>query len=167
MPELIDRSPAQGWIQIDGHKLILNGQGTHSVFVFKVYDISLFLEKRSSDAAALLSSSDRKVILLKFLRDVSGDQLRSALSDGFNENCDNRCSQLKGNLDEINSKIPDFKEGDSLMLEFLPSQLILESARGSRIQLANSSLNRILLSIWIGSDPPSDSLKKSLLGLPD
>src|SRR5437868_2014866 len=100
----------------DGHTLFLNGQGIHtaSIFQVKVYDISLYLEKRSQDPQAVLASQTRKVVFLKFRREVSAEQLRSAFLNGFHDNCRLQCELLRVYLDQLNAQVPNLREGDSL-----------------------------------------------------
>ncbi len=151
-------------IKLGNQSLVLNGRGTYMRFIFKIYEISLFLEKKSSDSKKILESSETKVLNLKFLRDVSASQLRSSLLAGYHENCGSQCEALRPYIEEVNSKIPDLKEGESLVLRFYPSGLILKTNLGSYLEIANSAFSRVLLSIWLGSDPPSSSLKKDILG---
>lgn len=166
-PEMVHQDFSSQWIERDGRMLFLNGQATHTVSIFKVevYRISLYLEKRSTDPEKILASPKRKVILLKFMRDISADQLRSAFSDGFYENCGDQCDKLKGYLDELNSKISEVREGDKIELQFLPNKVILQSNMGSYAEVNSPEFGRVLLSIWLGPSPPSSDLKKEILGL--
>src|SRR5689334_19908742 len=68
-----------------GQHLFLNGSGVHRVFLFNVYEISLFLERKTSHSEEILDSTSKKLIVLRFLRDVNAEQIRKALSDGFLE----------------------------------------------------------------------------------
>ena len=46
-PEMATSNYAAEVLQLDGRHLFLNGSAVQSVLVFNVYEISLFLEKRS------------------------------------------------------------------------------------------------------------------------
>jgi hypothetical protein len=167
LPETLDHDFSSQWIERDGHTLFLNGQGIHTASIFKirVYEIFLFLQKRSMDPDEILMSPGRKVIILKFLRNVDADQLRSAFSDGFYENCANRCDQLRVYLDELNLKIPNLREGDTLEFQFLPTKVILRSNLRNYSEINDLNFGRVMLSIWLGSSPPSGGVKENILGL--
>ncbi len=167
LPESVDQEFASHWIEREGHTFFLNGQGIHtaSIFNVRVYEISLFLEKRSKDPMEILNSPERKLILIKFLRDVGAEQLRSALSDGFLENCTPLCDKLKIHLDQLVSQVPDLKEGDRLEFQFYPSKVILKASAGKYSEVDAPHFGSILLSIWLGADPPSVRLKNEILGL--
>ena len=132
MPEMLQQDFSSQCLERNGHTLFLNGQAIHTVSMFKVkvYEISLFLENRSTDPDQILQSVGSKVLLLKFLREVGAEPLRKAFSDGFYENCHSLCDSLKVYLDELNSKMQGFQDGDSLEFQFLPSQVILRSSLG-------------------------------------
>jgi hypothetical protein len=164
---MIDNKDSSQLIERDRHTFFLNGQGilTATIFSVKVYEISLFLEKRSQDPEEIIKSPERKIILLKFLRQISSEQLRSALSDGFRENCANHCDELRVYLDRLNAQIPDLREGDHLEFQFLPEKLILRSNLGNYLEVNSVAFGRILLAIWLGPNPPNSGLKNKVLGL--
>ncbi len=167
LPEMKNSAIASEWIERRGQLFFLNGQGIHTVSLFKiqVYKISLFLEKRSKFPEEIITSAAKKIILLKFLRDLGAAQLRLAFSDGFYENCAIHCQTLKPYLEDLNSKISDMKEGDSLEFQFFENRVIFNSSVGSYFEVKNPNFGRILLSIWLGSSPPSALLKENLLGI--
>ncbi len=165
LPEAIDVETESNWIQLDNKVLVLNGKGTHQLLFFKIYEVSLFLESRSTEPVKILASSEPKILLLKFLRDVSSNQLREALYDGFHENCLQNCERFKTQLDSIASVVPDFNEGESLQFTFHASRLQLRSSRGEFQVVHDSEFPSKFLGIWLGPSPPSQSLKNSLLGL--
>lgn len=168
LPELKDRHLYPPFMERAGHILLLNGRGIHkaSIFKVKIYEISLFLENPSDDAESILSSSQQKMIVLKFLRQVEAEQLRIAFLDAFQENCPpSLCDHLRGYLDQMNSKVPDLRENDQLEFEFFENKVILRSSLGIDFEVKNPDFGKILLSIWLGSDPPSQNLKKQILGV--
>lgn len=163
-PGTADNSSTE-WIQVDGHTLLLNGRGIYFILFFKIYEISLFLESPSSHSDEILNSSQRKVFHVKFFRNVERKDLQKGLIAGFNENCGDQCERLKNSLEMINNKIPDFNKGDSLEFHFLPSKLILRSNLARPMEIDDRDFNRILLSLWLGPNPPSKRLLNQLLGL--
>lgn len=168
-PEMNGHDFHSQWIVRDGVSLFLNGKAIHTVSIFsvKIYEISLLLEKPAADPEKILKSPERKVILLKFLRKVDADRLQSAFSSGFYENCGTRCESLKGYLNDLNSKIPTFDEGDALELQFLPARVVMKTSLGGAAEVNSPEFGQVLLSIWLGSSPPSEGLKRRILGFED
>jgi hypothetical protein len=78
---------------VDGTHLVLNGIGlrTYSVFNVHIYVAGLYLEHRSQDADAILQSSNRKFLDIRFVHDVSASEARAAWHDGFITNCKPPC----------------------------------------------------------------------------
>jgi hypothetical protein len=165
LPEAVDGASHQDWIQVDGHIFVLNGKGVHQFLFFKIYEVSLYLENKSADPESILGSKERKVIVLTLMRDVSADQLRSALYDGFKDNCIQDCDRFQPHLDRIAAKIPDLKEGESLQFFFSPLQLQLKSSGRETQKIQDPEFGSKFLAIWLGQSPPSQSLKNSLLGI--
>ncbi|HEX4367537.1 MAG TPA: chalcone isomerase family protein, partial [Rhodopila sp.] len=73
----------------DGTRMRLNGMGlrTYSIFGLHIYVAGLYLEQRSNDSASILRSPERKLLDIRFLRDVDAVDARKAWQDGFANNC--------------------------------------------------------------------------------
>ena len=69
---------------VGGHELLLNGAGTRTKVVFKVYVGSLYLPQAAKDTAGVLAQSPRR-IRMDLLRNLSADQLSDALLDGLKD----------------------------------------------------------------------------------
>jgi hypothetical protein len=59
--------------EVDGHELTLNGAGTRTKLLFKIYVGSLFLPQAAKDTDAVLAQSPRR-IRMDQLRNLSADQ---------------------------------------------------------------------------------------------
>ena len=53
----INANEIPDFIEYQGSKLTLNGQGTRVIFFMKVYDGSLYLENQSSDAKEIMNDN--------------------------------------------------------------------------------------------------------------
>ena len=75
----------QDQVTVSGKSLQLNGLGlrTATAFKVKVYAIGLYLEESSSDAAAIINSSETKRIKMHFLHKVSADEISEGWTEGF------------------------------------------------------------------------------------
>jgi hypothetical protein len=144
--------------------LKLNGLGLRKKAVFKVYVGGLYLESPSKDANAILASDQAKAIRLYFLRDLTKAQLVEAFQEGFEANAKDKAAQ-KAAFDKMLALIPDVKTGSTLAFTYLPG-------KGTTLQVADKDLGVFegkgfadaVFSIWLGSKPPSEDLKKGMLG---
>ncbi len=145
--------------------LKLNGLGLRKKSVFKVYVGGLYLESPSKDAGAILAADQAKGIRMHFLRDLTKVQLVEALQSGFEGNAKDKTGQ-KAAFDKMLALIPDVKEGDTLTFTYLPG-------KGTRLQVGNKELGAFagkgfsdaVFSIFLGPKPPSEDLKKGMLGM--
>ena len=144
--------------------LKLNGLGLRKKAMFKVYVGGLYLESPSKDAGAILASDQAKAIRLHFLRDLKKGQLVEAFQEGFDANAKDKAAQ-KAAFDKMLAVVPDVKEGSTLTFTYLPG-------KGTTLQVADKELGAFegkgfsdaVFSIWLGSKPPSEDLRKGMLG---
>ena len=144
--------------------LKLNGLGLRKKAMFKVYVGGLYLESPSKDAGAILASDQAKAIRLHFLRDLKKGQLVEAFQEGFDANAKDKAAQ-KAAFDKMLALVPDVKEGSTLTFTYLPG-------KGTTLQVADKELGAFegkgfadaVFSIWLGSKPPSEDLRKGMLG---
>lgn len=144
--------------------LKLNGLGLRRKAMFKVYVGGLYLESPSKDAGAILASDQAKAIRLHFLRDLKKGQLVEAFQEGFDANAKDKAAQ-KAAFDKMLALVPDVKEGSTLTFTYLPG-------KGTTLQVADKELGAFegkgfadaVFSIWLGPKPPSEDLRKGMLG---
>jgi hypothetical protein len=144
--------------------LKLNGLGLRKKVMFKVYVGGLYLESPSKDAGAILASDQAKAIRLHFLRDLTKGQLVEAFQEGFDANAKDKTAQ-KAAFDKMLALVPDVKEASTLTFTYLPG-------KGTTLQVGSKELGAFdgkgfadaVFSIWLGSKPPSEDLKKGMLG---
>jgi hypothetical protein len=145
--------------------LKLNGLGLRKKSMFKVYVGGLYLESPSKDAGAILATDQAKAIRMHFLRDLTKAQLVEALQSGFEGNAKDKTGQ-KAAFDKMLALIPDMKEGDTVTFTYLPGT-------GTMLQVGNKELGAFagkgfsdaVFSIFLGPKPPTEDLKKGMLGM--
>lgn len=151
-------------VKAGGKTLLLNGVGLRKKAMFKVYVGGLYLESPSKDAGAILSSDQAKAIRLHFLRDLKKGQLVEAFQEGFDANAKDKAAQ-KAAFDKMLALVPDVKEGSTLTFAYVPG-------KGTTLQVADKELGAFegkgfadaVFSIWLGPKPPSEDLRKGMLG---
>jgi hypothetical protein len=144
--------------------LKLNGMGLRKKAVFKVYVGGLYLESPSKDAGAILASDQAKVIRIHFLRDLTKAQLVEAFQEGFEANVKDRAAQ-KVAFDKMLALVPDVKEGTTMTFAYLPGKGMTVSAGSKELGVfEGKGFADAVFAIWLGPKPPSEDLKKGMLG---
>src|SRR5215470_20272872 len=142
----------------------LNGLGLRKKAVFKVYVGGLYLESPSKDAGAILTADQAKAIRMHFLRDLTKAQLVEAFQEGFEANAKDRAAQ-KAAFDRMMALVPDVKESSTLTLVYVPGKGTTLSAGSKELGLfEGKGFADAVFAIWLGPKPPSDDLKKGMLG---
>lgn len=154
-------------ITVEGTNLVLNGMGVRKAYaVAKVYVAGLYLEQRSTRAEAILASDSVRRVELRFLRDVSRDQIVAAWNEGFEKNAGANLPGLRARIEALNRMMTDLAAGDVLAFTAVPGRGTLVDLGGkSDGTIEGDDFARALLSIWIGESPPNAALKSGLLGL--
>ena len=152
-----------------GPELVLNGAGVRTRVFFKVYVGALYLQKKTGDAKAVLSDAGAKRIAMHLLRDLSADQLFTALNEGLRNNhsegelakLESQVTQLEG----IFKAVKAAKTGDTILLDFAPGTGTRVTVNGeSRGAIPGEEFTRALLRVWLGDQPADAALKKAMLG---
>jgi hypothetical protein len=144
--------------------LKLNGLGLRKKSVFKVYVGGLYLESPSKDAGAILASDQAKAIRMHFLRDLTKAQLVEAFLEGFEANAKDKAAQ-KAAFDKMLALVPDVKEGTTMTFAYLPGKGTTLSAGSKELGVfEGKGFADAVFSIWLGPKPPSEDLKKGMLG---
>ena len=144
--------------------LKLNGLGLRKKAVFKVYVGGLYLESPSKDAGAILTADQAKAIRMHFVRDLTKAQLVEAFQEGFEANVKDRAPQ-KAAFDRMLALVPDVKEGATLMFAYVPGKGTTLSAGSKELGVfEGKGFADAVFAIWLGPKPPSEDLKKGMLG---
>lgn len=152
---------------VGGHQLLLNGAGTRTKVVFKVYVGSLYLPQAAKDIDAVLAQAPRR-IRMDLLRNLSADQLSDALLEGLKDNnSDAELAAIKGETDQMVMAMKGFgdvKEGSVVMLDYVEGATRITLDGKLRATIAGEAFNKALTRVWLGSKPVQQDLKKAMLG---
>ncbi|MGE5716146.1 MAG: chalcone isomerase family protein [Acidobacteriota bacterium] len=145
--------------------LKLNGLGLRKKAIFKVYVGGLYLETPSKDAAAILAADAPKAVRMHFLRDLKKSQLTEAFSEGFEANAKEKAAAQKAALDRMLVLVPDVKEGQTLSFVYVPGKGTTFFAGEKALEtFEGKDFADVVFLLWLGPKPPSEDLKKGMLG---
>jgi hypothetical protein len=156
-------------VQVGSAELALNGAGVRTRVFFRVYVGALYLQAKSNAAEAVLADSGPKRIAMHMLRDLSAEQLLSALKDGLGNNHSPEqlaklAPQVK-QLEDMFNTVKAAKSGDLILLDYLPGAGTRITVRGDdKGTIPGEEFSRALLRIWLGDRPVDAALKKAMLG---
>ena len=151
-------------VTVEGKTLKLNGMGLRMKFVFKVYVASLYVESTSTNAADLIKADGVRRVELKMLRDLEKKAVVDAINEGFEKNSGAGLPALKERLAKFTEKITDIKKGSSLIIQYVPGKgTVVEGGKDTYVAEGKDFADA-LFSVWLGSKPVDDGLKKGMLG---
>jgi hypothetical protein len=154
-------------IDVSGKPLTLNGMGVRRATILnvKVYVAGLYLEAPSADAAAIIHSPETKALILLFTRDVAKDRVVRTIDEHFRRNAGGAMASLEPRLAELERLLPALKEHQTLAFTYGPSPSVEIRVDGAtRGTVGGEDFARVLWSIWLGTEPADEGLKKGLLG---
>ena len=153
-----------------GQSLVLNGIGIRTLTIFnvKVYVAGLYVAQRSGDARAIMASPGPKVILLQFLHSASKSDIEKQYREGEARNCGHgECDPAdEADYERLIAATPAAAVGDTLTYILSPRGVRVLVNNRQIAEFANPVLALRLLAGFIGPTPPSEDLKRHLLGAP-
>jgi hypothetical protein len=149
-----------------GITLVLNGIGlrTYSIFRVPIYVAGLYLEQRSSNADTILRSQGVKLLELRFLHDVGAKDARQAWQEGFDNNCKLPCRLPAGQVAQFLADVPSVRRGESSTFLFTAQGLDIAIDGRAYAHIADPQFAQVVLATFIGPVPPTQALKRGLLG---
>ena len=146
--------------------LQLNGMGYRTKFIFNLYVGALYTETKvtSRDAAQALKGPKRVLMHMVF-DEISHEKMADAWREGFEENnSDEQFKKLESRLNTFISYFPDLKEGDVVLLDYIPATGTVVSFNGKvKTAIEGEDFYSALLDVWLGEEPADDDLKEAML----
>jgi hypothetical protein len=128
----------------DGRAMRLNGIGlrTYSILGIPIYVAGLYLERRSDNPDAILHSPERKLLDIRFLRDVGVEDARTAWRDAFRQNCKTPCYLDRGDVQRFLAALPSVHKGDESTLLFTATGVVVAFNRRPLGEITDRTLPR-------------------------
>lgn len=156
--------------QVASQSLQLNGAGARVMMVFDVYAAGLYVNKKDSNAAGIISQSGAKGMQIVLLRNLTGEEFAEKMIAGFEKNhSDAEMAKFKPRVDELLSLMKSFgsvKKGTTIHMNLVPGsglRVLVDGTQKGR-DIAGDDFYNALLKIWLGNSPVDSDLKKALLG---
>src|SRR4051794_23878904 len=153
---------------VGGTQLVLNGIGlrTYSFLKIRIYVAGLYLQQRSENAEAILRSQEKKLLEIRFLRDVDAEDARKSWRNGFANNCQPpECTVDQADVERFIAQVPSVHRGDQSSMLFTSKGAVVTFNGRPMGDITDARFARTLLRTFLGPAPPSPQFKRELLGL--
>ena len=154
-------------IEFEGNNLILNGQGTRVVFFMKVYEGSLYLENKNSDADEIINSNNSMALRIDVRSEmVTADAMKKALSEGLIKSTNNNTSHILDEIEQLSSSFnSDVASGDFYEFIFVPEIGTHVLKNNELVELIPGfDFKKAFFGIFLSKNPIQKNLKKAMLG---
>ena len=158
-------SPAQ--IEYQGNTITKNGQGTRIIFFMKVYEGSLYLETKNSNAEEIVNLDAPMAIRIDVLSSiVTADAMKRALSEGLEKSTGNNTDPIRNEMEQLSSVFnTDVSTGDFYEFIYLPKTGI-NVLKNSELEelIKGMDFKKAFFGIFLSDNPIQKNLKKAMLG---
>jgi hypothetical protein len=147
--------------------LILNGEGFRNAYGMKMYICGLYLIKKCSDSDGIINGdSPMAVKMIIYSSLITGKRLEKSTREGFMNSTGGNPGQLTSRINCFLSIVAsDLKKGDVFLFVYDPqkgTQIVKNGVCKGIID--GLDFKKALFGIWLCDKPPSQELKRELLG---
>ena len=154
-------------IEFEGSNLILNGQGTRVIFFMKVYEGSLYLENKNSDAEEIINSNSPMALRIDVTSEmVTADAMKKALNEGLEKSTNKHTSHILDEIEQLSSSFNSaVSSGDFYEFIFIPEigTHVLKNNELVEI-IPGFDFKQAFFGIFLSDNPIQKNLKKAMLG---
>jgi len=147
--------------------LTLNGQGSRVIFFMKVYDGSLYLASKSSDAEEIVNNNAPMAIRIDVTSEmVTADAMKKALSDGLEKSTNNNTDPIKNEIKQLATSFDSpVSSGDFYEFIYIPENGTHVLKNNEFVELIPGfNFKKAFFGIFLSKNPIQKNLKKSMLG---
>lgn len=163
--------PLPGSVQVDGKKLIMQGQGfrigSKMGFTAKVYKIGLYTDKKYSNAEEILNSEIPKHTYMRFTYTITKGQLIEGWQKAYEHSCQRNCQDSVKYFGEFLDASTGMKIGETMEISYKKDgvEIYIPKSEKGRVFIASPDFSYNLLSVFIGPKVLDEKFKQSLLNL--
>ena len=154
-------------IKYQGNTITKNGQGTRIIFFMKVYEGSLYLETKSSNAEEIISMDAPMAIRIDVTSTmVTADAMKKALSEGLDKSTGNNTGPISNEIIQLSSSFDsDVSSGDNYEFIYLPDLGTHVLKNSELVELIKGmNFKKAFFGIFLSDNPIQKNLKKAMLG---
>ncbi len=157
-------------IHVNQNKLVLNGAGMRTKYLFNVYIGALYLRAKLHTPEAILADKGPKRVELYMMRHVNAGDFMEAFNKAIKDNhTPEEYLPVAARLihfGRVFREVGEVAKGDVILLDYLPEtdETVLTINGKERMRIAGADFYASLLKIWLGKRPAQESLKRAMLG---
>ncbi len=154
-------------IEFQGNTLLLNGKGNRVVFFMKVYEGSLYLETKSSDADEIINSASPMALRIDVTSDmVTAEAMKKALSEGLEKSTNNNTGPISNEIGQLSSSFnSSVTSGDFYEFIYIPEIGIHVLKNNVLVEIIPGfDFKKAFFGIFLSDNPIQKNLKKAMLG---
>ena len=154
-------------IKYQGSELILNGHGTRVIFFMKVYEGSLYLENKSTNANSIVSGNDSMALRIDVLSTmVTADAMKKALNEGLEKSTGGNTVPISEEMKQLSSSFnTGVTTGDFYEFIYLPDTGTHVVKNNQLVDvIPGLEFKKAFFGIFLSENPIQKNLKKAMLG---
>jgi hypothetical protein len=150
--------------KIGKNELVLNGGGLREKYWMDLYVAALYLETKTSDASKVIYGTEEMAIHIKIISSsVTRERFLESVNEGFGNATSKASPEDKKKF--ISFFSDEFKIGDVIHFDYTPEKGLKVTKNGVvKGTIPGYDFKKSLFSIWLGSKPADENLKKGMLG---
>lgn len=150
-----------------GHTLTLNGAGVREKLWIDLYAGGLYLAKKTSDAAEVVSSNEPMSIKLHIVSKlITSDKMVDAVNEGFESSTGGDTKALASEIKKFKSFfMAEIKKNDVFDIVYIPGTGVTAYKNDKELgTIEGMAFKKALFGIWFSNRPADDDLKEAMLG---
>jgi hypothetical protein len=149
-----------------GQELPVSGYGlrTATFFKIKIYVLGIYANKKIQQGRIEELNQRPLCFSFTYLKDFSDKDVDRAWDYQFKESADHSYPELKNDLKSLKSFFGEIKGNRKQMIEIHEDSVQFYENDKNVGTIKGKDFQKAFLSIWFGKNPPTEDLKKSLLG---
>ena len=154
-------------IEYQNHQFFLNGQGTRIIFFMKVYDGSLYLETKSSDAKEIVNNNSPMAVRIDVTSEmVTAEAMKKALSEGLKKSTNNNTEHISDEIEQLSSSFNSaVSSSDFYEFIYIPNAGTHIIKNKELVDLIPGlEFKKAFFGIFLSDNPIQKNLKKAMLG---
>ena len=154
-------------IEYQGNTITKNGQGTRIIFFMKVYEGSLYLQTKNSNAEEIVNMDAPMAIRIDVTSTlVTADAMKKALSEGLDKSTNNKTDSISNEILQLSSSFnTDVSNGDFYEFIYFPETGTHVLKNSELVELIKGlEFKKAFFGIFLSNNPIQKNLKQAMLG---